>query len=101
MTILLNRRLISHMHRLNTKLFFSVLILFLTNSGCSVFENQPDSADKILEKASQQRIFLAPYDTVWRAAHTTLKYTVATENQDFGVIETDYIKSVDGWISPD
>lgn len=77
---------------LTTGLFFS---------GCSLFEKQPESIDKIIQKSSNQKVFLANYDIVWKAAHSAIKYTIASENQDFGVIETDYVKSVDGWLPPD
>ncbi len=77
-----------------------IIILFAALSGCSLFEKQHDSVDKIIEKASQQRIFYASYDVVWKAAHTVIKYTIASENQDFGVIETDFVKAVDGWLPP-
>ncbi len=77
-------------------LFFQVVI-----SGCSLLEKQPESIDKIIQKSSNQKIFFANYDLVWKAAHTAIKYTIASENQDFGVIETDYVKSVDGWLPPD
>ncbi len=70
-------------------------------SGCSLFEKQPDSVDQIIQKASNQKIYFANYDLVWKSAHTAIKYTIASENQDFGVIETDYVKSVDGWLPPD
>ncbi len=29
-----------------------------------------------------------------------VKYPIASENQDSGVIETEYIKGLDGWIAP-
>ncbi|OFZ31314.1 MAG: hypothetical protein A2622_01620 [Bdellovibrionales bacterium RIFCSPHIGHO2_01_FULL_40_29] len=74
--------------------------LMLIISGCGLFEKQLESADKIIQKASKQKIFFAPYDLVWKAAHHSIKYTIASENQDFGVIETDYIKAVDGWLPP-
>lgn len=80
---------------------FKLLFLMFLVSGCSLFERQPESADKIIQKASKQKIFYAPYDLVWKAAHLSIKYTIASENQDFGVIETDYVKSVDGWLPPD
>lgn len=81
------------------KILFIISTLFLS-TGCGLFEKRADSPDEIIEKASNQKIFFAPYNQVWIAAHTTLKYTIASENQDFGVIETDYIKAVDGWIPP-
>ena len=80
--------------------FFFVFIC-LTFSGCSLLDRQPESADKIIKKASNQKIYFAPYDLVWKSAHTAIKYTIASENQDFGIIETDYVKAVDGWLPPD
>lgn len=86
------------MHQLTTKLFLALLIFSI--SGCALFAPRQDGADKIIEKASQQKIYFANYDLVWRAAHAALRYTIANENQDYGVIETDFIKSVDGWLPP-
>ena len=79
--------------------YFFILSLFFISS-CRSFNEQLESPEEILQKASHQKIFFAPYDDVWKAAHATLKYTIAAENQDFGIIETDYIKAVDGWIPP-
>lgn len=83
------------MHRLISSL---LLISFL--SGCGLLASR-STPNEILEQASQQKIFYASYDSVWRAAHAAISYTIASENQDYGVIETDYIKSVDGWLRPD
>ncbi|MBC7458284.1 MAG: hypothetical protein H7235_08410 [Bdellovibrionaceae bacterium] len=80
-----------------------LVLLFLSLmafSSCGIFDPRPESPDQIIEKASHQKIFLAPYDQVWKVAHTTLKYTIASENQDFGTIETDFVKAVDGWVPP-
>ncbi len=78
--------------------FFLIGIICLTLSGC--VSSQPETPDEIIEKASHQKIFFAPYDAVWKAAHSAIKYTISLENQDYGVIETDFIKSVDGWLPP-
>lgn len=75
-------------------------ITLITLSGCATQVLQPESAESIIERSSQQKLFYAPYDEVWKAAHSVIKYTIAAENQDFGVIETDYIKAVDGWLPP-
>lgn len=77
------------------------LIALLFFSGCNLVQPRQESAEKIIERASKQKIFFASYDLIWRAAHSAIKYTIANENQDFGIIETDYIKSVDGWLPPD
>ncbi len=92
------------MRRQISRLRFLIIILVLGTgslTGCALFEKQNDSADIIIQKASQQRIYFAPYDLVWKAAHQSIKYTIGSENQDFGVIETDYVKAVDGWLPPD
>lgn len=78
----------------------SLIITGLLVSGCGSQVLQPETPEAIIERSSQQRIFYAPYDEVWKAAHSVIKYTIAAENQDFGVIETDYIKAVDGWLPP-
>ncbi len=83
------------------KYFFGSILIAICLTGCSLFQKQPDSIDQIIEKSSNQKIFFANYDLVWKATHSTIKYTIASENQDFGVIETDYVKSVDGWLPPD
>lgn len=83
-----------------SRFIFLLALITITLSSCSIFDPRMDSPEEILEKSTQQRIFYAPYDNVWRAAHSVIKYTIATENQDFGTIETDYIKSVDGWLPP-
>lgn len=70
-------------------------------TGCSLLGTNNETPAQIIEKSSQQKIFFAPYDLVWRAAHMAIKYTIANENQDYGVIETDYIKTIDGWVPPD
>ena len=80
-----------------------IILLFAVSvciSSCGIFDPRPESPDQIIERASHQKIFLAPYDQVWKVAHTTLKYTIASENQDFGTIETDFVKAVDGWVPP-
>ena len=77
-----------------------LIISMLIISGCGSQVLQPESTEEILERSSQQKLYYAPYDEVWKAAHSVIKYTIAAENQDFGVIETDYIKAVDGWLPP-
>jgi len=82
---------------------FSFIFLFVifTGSGCSLFDRQPDPENAILKQSIHQKVFFASYDTVWKAAHTTIKYTIAVENQDTGFLETEYIKGVDGFLAPE
>ncbi|MGZ3771532.1 MAG: hypothetical protein ACXVCP_18240 [Bdellovibrio sp.] len=67
--------------------------------GCSLFDKKP-SAHARMGQINKQKVFFAPYDTVWRAAHSVIKYPIAQENQDNGIIETEYIKGLDGWMPP-
>jgi uncharacterized lipoprotein len=62
--------------------------------------------DKVNRKRSSimspAKIFMYPYDNVWRASLTVLKYSITDQNQETGHIETDYIKPSDGgWTRPD
>lgn len=84
-----------------TARWISKILIVVLLSGCSLFDKPPETGQRLIKKSSKQRIFFAPFDHVWRAAHTVLKYTIATENPDTGVIETEYIKGVEGWLPPD
>lgn len=77
----------------------SSFVMILTLSGCSLFDRRPESGG--IPQASLQRVYYAPFDQVWRAAHAVLKYPIASENPDAGFIETEYIKGIDGFIPPD
>lgn len=72
--------------------------LLLFTGGCATRQERPE---EIVRKQTKQKIFLAPYDEVWRAAHTAIKYPIVNENQDTGVIETDYIRAQDGFVPPE
>lgn len=80
------------------KLLLAALLLFL--ASCTLMEKKTETPDEILDRVSHQKIFYASYDEVWKAAHASIKYTIASENQDFGVIETDFVKAIDGWLAP-
>jgi hypothetical protein len=46
------------------------------------------------------KVFYYPYESVWRAAQLSLKYPIAINNMDNGVLETEWIKALDGYTSP-
>lgn len=54
----------------------------------------------VIAQASQQRVYYYPYDSVWRATQLALKYPIAVNNMDNGVIETDNVRAIDGFQSP-
>jgi hypothetical protein len=60
----------------------------------------PNSLKAKETKFSYQKIFYYPYDNVWRAAQLALKYPIAVNNMDHGILETDFVKADDGFIAP-
>jgi hypothetical protein len=72
--------------------------LSILTGGCATKTLKPE---EVVKTQTKQKVFLSPYDEVWRAAHTVLKYPIVNENQDTGLIETDYIKAQDGFVAPD
>lgn len=81
--------------------FTLVLLVSLSATSCSLFDRSLGPPPRGLKMSAKQRIFFANYDLVWRAAHAVIRYPIAVDNQDTGVLETDYIKSVDGWQEPE
>jgi hypothetical protein len=47
-----------------------------------------------------QKLFLSPYEQVWKATQFSVKYPIAINNMDSGMLETEWIKSVDGFRPP-
>ena len=78
--------------------FVIISSLSLLAGGCV---SAPEKPEEVVRKQTRQKVYLSPYDEVWRAAHTVLKYPIVNENQDTGIIETDYIKAQDGFNPPD
>lgn len=80
------------------KQIFKYSFLLLMVVACS---SQPTTKKK---KKSQtmtpQKVYYASYDNVWRAAQLALKYPIAMNNMDNGVLETEFIKADDGFQPP-
>ncbi len=77
----------------------ALLLPFLFLSACAL-NPLPTKKEKVLRKMINQKVFYYSYDSVWRAAQLALKYPIAINNMDNGVLETDFIKSDDGFLSP-
>jgi hypothetical protein len=60
----------------------------------------PKAPQKKNQVFNYQKVFFSTYDSVWRAAQLSLRYPIASNNMDHGILETDYIKADDGFISP-
>lgn len=70
-------------------------------SSCASEPVSSSSArDKVLKKNINQKIFYFPYDSVWRAAQLAVKYPIAVNNMDNGILETEFIRADDGFASP-
>lgn len=83
--------------QLTARLISNLLIcLFLASCASPA----PVSKTKNTSKPIYQKIFYFPYDNVWRAAQLALKYPIAVNNMDHGVLETDFIKADDGFTPP-
>lgn len=67
--------------------------------GCSS-EPITTRSDRVVQKFSFQKIFFFPYDSVWRAAQLALKYPISVNNMDNGVLESDWVRGIDGFIPP-
>lgn len=77
--------------------FFFAAVLFL---GACALEPLPSKKEKIIRKFNNQKVFYFSYDSVWRASQLALKYPIAINNMDNGVLETDFIKADDGFLAP-
>jgi hypothetical protein len=83
------------------KLNFTLFAALLLFAGCSIFQGPQKNTNKILKgMPTRQRVFFATYDQVWRAAQLTLKYPMAINNMDNGILETEFINAMEGFISP-
>ena len=71
-----------------------ILVFLMAQIGCTT------PAPKAQKKKFVQRVFMYPYDSVWKAALLTLKYPLAINNTDNGVLETEWIRAEDGFNPP-
>lgn len=92
--------------RLQERRSRSSLFVFLFSlaalTGCESFQlaTHDNRIQRSLENAYQQKIYFATYESVWRAAQVALKYPIALNNMDNGVLETDWVRALDGFIAP-
>jgi len=65
--------------------------------SCVSWDNPLTRAEKEIRSRTHQRVFFAPFESVWRAAQLSLKYPIAVNNIDEGIIETEWIDVADGF----
>lgn len=84
--------------RLTVRVIFSLVVsLLLASCASETLGSRNQLAQKVL---IHQKVFYYSYDNVWRAAQLALKYPIAVNSMDHGVLETDFVKADDGFISP-
>ncbi len=82
------------------KSFLTGCVLLLL-SGSALFGCATQNTGALVKKIAPSKVYISDYDSVWRAAHTVLKYTIAFENQETGRLETEYIRAIDGFVPPE
>ena len=93
-------QLMQPMLKWNFSKAFGLVICVFFLGGCSLLQPPTTNAAKIIRSTSRQKVFYYNYDLVWRAAQLSLRYPMSINNMDNGVLETEYISLVDGFISP-
>jgi len=99
------------MHRLISRLISKVFsglgicltLISLVGVGCSSPPVKPPSLEQGIDKDGQSyytRVIYYPFELVWRAAQLSVKYPISVNNMDNGLLETEWIKSLDGFSSP-
>jgi hypothetical protein len=78
---------------------FLILCGFLFVAACSTGDKAVPTG-KRMRKIMGQKVYYAPFDSVWRAAQVALRYPISINNMDNGVLETDFIKADDGFMPP-
>ena len=81
-------------------LIFSFALLGLAGGLMSCAHEAPKKEQLRAKKLIKEKIFFASYDRVWRAAQLALKYPIAMNNMDSGVLETEFIKGDEGFMAP-
>lgn len=82
----------------------SKVILFLAFvscvTSCSSATVDPERIN-IKDPGPKSRTFASPFQDVWKASLLVLgKYSIKSYDEDSGIIETDFIRGEDAWISP-
>lgn len=80
------------------RLIFSSIFIF-GFAACTSVSKAP-TKPKNPKDLFYQQVFFAEYDVVWRAAQLAVNYPISINNMESGVLETDYIRAVEGFLPP-
>lgn len=76
----------------------SLIFLFsILTSSCS---SLTDGSGSSSYRSGIQKVYSAPTDLIWKAIMKSVKHPIAVNDVDAGVIETDFIRSNDGFKPP-
>lgn len=75
------------------------LLLLVTLTACESFQKET-RINSAIEKSVFTRVYFASYESVWRAAQLALKYPISVNNMDNGVLETDWVRALEGFGPP-
>lgn len=67
--------------------------------GCATSDPM-STGDFHPKKIIHEKVFYQNYDRVWRAAQLAVKYPIAVNNMDHGVLESEFVKNEDGFVMP-
>lgn len=67
--------------------------------GCETMKKE-ERINNAIEKSVFTRVYFASYESVWRAAQLALKYPISVNNMDNGVLETDWVRALEGFSPP-
>lgn len=93
-------RLISKSSRFSRHVLGATIFLWPLFFASCASEPVQTRSDKVVQKYSFQKIFFYSYDSVWRAAQLALKYPISVNNMDNGILETDWVRGIDGFVPP-
>ncbi len=82
---------------------FWLLMIFFVGVGCSTPQQKLVRSEQGFDKDGQSyytKVLYSPFELVWRAAQLSVKYPIAVNNMDNGILETEWIKGIDGFVSP-
>lgn len=84
--------------------FIALSLSTLFASGCSHPANNRAKAEAEKKQAliakykAHDRTYTASAESVWKAAQKSLKYPIAIDNMENGILETDWIKGEDAFV---
>jgi len=80
---------------------FILSAVLICGVGCAShpFDSSPETeGDK--KDTVYTKVYPYSFEAVWRAAQLSVKYPIAVNNSENGILETEWIKSMDGFVSP-